>query len=93
VLRDNELFGELAVLTNAPRSATLRAKGHLVAMRIADEMFLRLLAENSEVALDVMRQLSIKLARTHRQYEELRRELQRCEAGHANGAAGPPLPA
>ena len=64
-----------------------------MAMRISDEMFLRLLAENSEVALDVMRQLSRKLARTHRQYEELRRELQRREAGHANGASGSTLPA
>jgi CRP-like cAMP-binding protein len=62
-LGKDELFGELAVLNNAPRSATLRAKGHLSALRIAADMFLTLLTENPGVALAVMRQLSIKLAR------------------------------
>ena len=80
-LHRNELFGELAVLTNAPRSASLRARNGLVAMRISDEMFLRLLAENPDVALDVMRQLSVKLTRTHQNYEVLRRELERL--GHS----------
>ncbi len=70
-LTGHELFGELGVLTNSPRAATLRARGRVVAMRIEDEMFLRLLAENAEVALDVMRQLSIKLTRAHRQFEDL----------------------
>ena len=76
-LRANELFGELGVITNETRSATLRARGTLQALRISDEMFLRLLADNSDMALDVMRQLSLKLTRTHRQYEEAQRELSR----------------
>ena len=80
-LKTNELFGELAVLTNAPRSTALRARGDLVAMKITDEMFLKLLVENPEVALDVMRQLSMKLTRTHHLYEEACRELERL--GHA----------
>lgn len=76
-LAKNQLFGELGVLTSSPRNATLRAKGELTAMRIADKMFLKLIAENPEVALDVMRQLSEKLVLTHRRYEELREEFQR----------------
>ena len=79
-LRANELFGELAVITNETRSATLRANGALQALRISDEMFLKLLADNSDLALDVMRQLSLKLTRTHRQYEDARRELARYRA-------------
>lgn len=71
-LRRNDLFGELGVLTNSPRAATLRARGHLVAMRIGAEVFMQVVAENSEVALAVMAQLSAKLAKAHRQYEELR---------------------
>ena len=67
ILGKNQLFGELGVLTGSPRSAAIRARGDLTALRIADEMFLRLLAENSETALDVMRQLSDKLVRSHRQ--------------------------
>ena len=74
VLGINELVGEMGVLANAPRSATIRARGQVVALRIESDMFLDLIAENASVALDVMRQLSEKLARSHRQYEELQIE-------------------
>ncbi|MFT5174675.1 MAG: CRP/FNR family cyclic AMP-dependent transcriptional regulator [Gammaproteobacteria bacterium] len=74
VLGINELVGEMGVLANAPRSATIRARGQVVALRIEADMFLDLLAENPSVALDVMRQLSSKLARSHRRYEELQQE-------------------
>lgn len=78
-LGKNQLFGELGVLTNSPRNATLRAKSELKAMRISDDMFLKLISENPDVALDVIAQLSEKLVVTHRRYEELREELQRLE--------------
>ena len=74
VLGINELVGEMGVLANAPRSATIRARGQVVALRIEADMFLDLLAENPSVALDVMRQLSSKLARSHRRYEQLQEE-------------------
>ena len=79
VLGTNELFGELGVLTSSPRSATIRAQDELVALRITDEMFLNLLAENPELALDVMRQLSDKLVRSHEQFVELQKRLQQIE--------------
>lgn len=63
MLGKDELFGELALINNTPRSATMCAKGHLQVLRIAGDMFLKLLAESPEVALAVMRQLSQKLAR------------------------------
>lgn len=78
----NQMFGELGVLTKTPRSATLRAKGELVALRISDDIFLKLLAENPEIALDVMRQLSEKLILSHHQVEELKGQLQKLEAKH-----------
>lgn len=84
----NQLFGELGVLTGAPRSATIRARGELVAMRISDDIFLKLLAENPEVALDVMRQLSEKLVLSHHQVEELKGELQKLEAKGSGAPAG-----
>lgn len=77
VLRDHQIFGELALLNNAPRSATLRAKNHLRALRITDEVFLKLVTENPEVALDLMHQLSDKLALSHQQVEALQSELHR----------------
>ncbi len=74
-LKQNQLFGELALLNNAPRNATLVANGNLTAMKITGEMFLRLLSENSDLALDVMRQLSDKLARSHLKVEVLQKRL------------------
>lgn len=59
---ENEMIGEMAVLTNSPRSATLRAKGPVRALRIANDAFVKMMTENPGVALDVMRQLSLKLA-------------------------------
>lgn len=63
MLGKDELFGELALINNTQRSATIRARGHLQVLRIAGDMFLKLLADSPEVALAVMRQLSQKLAR------------------------------
>lgn len=76
-LGQNHLIGELALLNNAPRNATLRAQGSIKVMRITNDMFLKLLTENSEVALDVMRQLSDKLAKSHQRVEALQNELSR----------------
>jgi len=80
-LQSNQLLGELGVLTTSPRSATIRAKGRLMMLRIDCDMFLKLLAENPSVALDVMRQLSGKLVLAHRQYEELQDRMQRNGGG------------
>lgn len=74
-LSQNQLIGELGVLNNTPRIATLIANGNLLAMKITAEMFFRILRENSEVALDVIRMLSTKLTRTHAQVELLQRQV------------------
>ena len=75
-LHENQLFGEMAVLSNAPRSATLKASGKATVMKISAEMFLKLLSENSDLALDVLRQLSGKLAKSHHQVEVLQQQLE-----------------
>ena len=72
-LRQNQLIGELGLLNNTPRIATLVANGDLQAMKITAEMFFRILRENSEVALDVIRMLSDKLTRSHIQVETLQK--------------------
>ncbi len=80
-LEQNQLFGELALLNDAPRSATLKARGQVTVMKITEEMFHKLLCENSDLALDVMRQLSDKLAKSHHQVEDLQRQLEQQNSG------------
>jgi CRP/FNR family cyclic AMP-dependent transcriptional regulator len=74
-LQQNQLFGELALLNGVPRNATLRAQGKIKIMKITADMFLTLLAENSAMALDVMRQISDKLAKSHQRVKILQQEL------------------
>ena len=76
-LQQNQLFGELALLNGAPRNATLRAQGKIKIMRITADMFLTLLTENSAMALDVIRQISNKLAKSHHRVRILQQELSR----------------
>ena len=74
-LKQNQLIGELGLLNNAPRNATLVASDELRVMKITGDMFFRILRENSEVALDVIRMLSDKLSQTHGRVEALEKSL------------------
>lgn len=74
-LKQDQLFGEMALLNNLPRNSTLKANGELLVMKISADMFLKLLSENSEMALDVMRQLSSKLAKSHEMVGKLQGQL------------------
>ena len=81
-LRQNQLIGELGLLNNAPRNATLVTSGSLRVMKITGEMFFRMLRENSDVALDVIRMISEKLSVSHAKVEELQREVDRLRQQH-----------
>ncbi len=71
----NALIGEMAVLTSAPRSATVRAQTDLRCLKISGELFLKLISENPTCALDAMRQLSCKLAEAQNKLETLQCQL------------------
>jgi CRP/FNR family cyclic AMP-dependent transcriptional regulator len=87
VLGPNAVPGEIGVLTDAPRTATVRAKTQVKALRISPEVFLRLASGRPERALHVMRQLSAHIANDLRALASLNEELQRLQA-----AAGQRLP-
>ena len=80
VLRKNELVGELGVLTKAPRTATIRARGEVRALRIDGDMFQDLITDNPTVALDVLRQLSEKVVRTHQLFVAVEQRLRQFES-------------
>ncbi len=82
-LRENKLIGEMALLNNAPRYATLVANGQLTLLKITEKMFRLLLRENPDFAMDVMRQLTDKLALAHREVESLMTELNRKNIPHS----------
>ena len=92
VVGRNELQGEMGVITNTPRGATVRAKSAVRALRISGDVFLRLISENPECALDVMRQLcarvnasNARLAAAQRDLESLKVQLRQSQAASAGG--------
>jgi CRP/FNR family transcriptional regulator, cyclic AMP receptor protein len=91
MLRSNELTGEMGVIRNRPRGATVRAKTPVRALRISSEVFLGLITENPECALDVMRQLSARVDASNARLAAAQRELEtlRKQAGSAAPPSGP----
>ncbi|MEM7544372.1 MAG: Crp/Fnr family transcriptional regulator [Pseudomonadota bacterium] len=64
VIGANQVFGEMAVLCDIPRTAAIGAKSDLEVLRIDRDAFLKLLSEFPEVSLQVMRFLAARLEAT-----------------------------
>lgn len=64
VIGSKQVFGEMAVLCNIPRTAAIAAKSDLEVLRIDRDAFLKLLSEFPEVSLQVMRFLAARLEAT-----------------------------
>ena len=60
----NNVLGEMGVFQNLPRNASTVAKNHVQTLKIPTNRFLKLVTENPDAALEVMRQLSKKIAST-----------------------------
>jgi CRP-like cAMP-binding protein len=66
-LGSNALVGEMGILSESPRSATIMAAEPTTALRIDKRVFLELLAQFPQIALAVMRELADRLERTNAQ--------------------------
>ena len=63
-LKKNEIVGEIAILCDVPRTATVRAKTQLTTLRISKELFFNLTIEFPEIAVEIMRELAHRLEQT-----------------------------
>jgi CRP/FNR family cyclic AMP-dependent transcriptional regulator len=61
----NAFVGEIAILCDVPRTATITARERLVALRISKELFLRLINEFPQMAVSVVRELAKRLEATN----------------------------
>jgi CRP/FNR family cyclic AMP-dependent transcriptional regulator len=61
VLGRNAIVGEIAILCDVPRTATIKARQRLVCLRISKELFLRLLNEFPQIAIAVVRELAHRI--------------------------------
>jgi CRP-like cAMP-binding protein len=84
----NELVGEMAILCNAARNATVRARGRLVALRIAKDPFMRMVREFPNMAVSIMQELAHRVELTNNQLRVALSEVRRLrEGGGAASAA------
>jgi CRP/FNR family cyclic AMP-dependent transcriptional regulator len=77
ILGANEIVGEIAILCNVPRAATVRAKNRLVALRIPKETFIRMVREFPTMAVTIMQELAHRLQNTNNQLRTAQAEVKR----------------
>ncbi len=72
VLDRNAIIGEIAILCDVPRTATVQAKDRLVVLKISKDIFFRLVMDFPQMAVEIMRELARRLDRTTHQLQEAR---------------------
>jgi CRP-like cAMP-binding protein len=79
-LGKNDIIGEIAILCDVPRSATVVARGNLHTLRVSKEGFFHLVTEFPEVGLEVMSAVAAKLQRTTQALIAARAKLEELES-------------
>ena len=64
-MKKNSFFGEIAILCDVPRTATIKARETLTTLKITKDTFYRLVGEFPEMAIEVMRELAHRLEDTN----------------------------
>ncbi len=71
----NEFIGEISILCDVPRTATIRAQTELHTLKVKKELFLGLVEQVPELGIEVMRELASRLSKTTAELGEARQKL------------------
>ena len=63
-LAKNDIVGEIAILCDVPRTATVTAMGELVTLKITKDLFFRMVTDFPEMGVEIMRVLAHRLEQT-----------------------------
>jgi CRP/FNR family cyclic AMP-dependent transcriptional regulator len=69
-VKQNDWVGEIAILCDVPRTATITAKSKLTTLRISKDVFFQLIMQFPKMSIEVMRELAFRLECTNRQLQE-----------------------
>jgi CRP/FNR family transcriptional regulator, cyclic AMP receptor protein len=75
VLSDGDFVGEISILCDVPRTATVTARSELQTLRIRKEPFLQLIGQFPQIAVGMLRTLADRLSRTTGELVEAQRQL------------------
>lgn len=71
----NAVVGEIAILCEVPRTASVRAVSPLETLKIEKEHFLRLIREFPDMGVEIMRELGQRLSKTTAELSQARSAL------------------
>lgn len=66
----NDIVGDIAILIDVPRTATVTATSELVTLKLTKELFYQLVTDFPEIAIQIMRVLATRLENTTAQLRE-----------------------
>ncbi len=66
----NDFVGDIAVLCDVPRTATVTATSKLTTMRITKDLFFQLVSQFPQIAIEIMRELAHRLDITTRKLQD-----------------------
>lgn len=78
-LGPHSVIGDMAILCDIPRTASIRANSSLEALRIKREHMVELINESPSLAMSILRELVHRLANTTRDLSEARAKLTELE--------------
>ena len=68
----NEILGEIAIVGEVPRTATAKAVSKLETLKISKELFIKIIRENPDAAIELIKILASRLASTTSQLTRTR---------------------
>jgi CRP-like cAMP-binding protein len=68
----NEILGEIAIFGDVPRTATAKATSRLETLKISKELFIKVIRENPDAAIELIKILAARLANTTTQLTRTR---------------------
>ena len=71
-LTRNEILGEIAIVGEVPRTATAKAVSKLETLKISKELFMKIIRENPDAAVELIKILAARLASTTNQLTRTR---------------------
>ena len=72
LLAKNDIVGEIGILCDVPRTATVRAIDSVTTLAISKDLFFQMVHEYPDMAIEIMRELAQRLEKTTTQLREAR---------------------
>ena len=69
-LQKNGFVGEIAILCDVPRTATIKAREPLSTLKISKDTFYRMVGEFPQMAIEIMRELAHRVEDTNKKLRE-----------------------